>query len=377
MDNPSGHFVNWKVRLASTNVSHRRLETYGVKKYLFNQVHSAIHSKTLMDITHTTQCTVSVGRLAPSPTGRLHLGHARSFLIAWWHARSRGGRIVLRLEDLDVERVKPGIIEATIDDLRWLGLDWDGEPYVQSSGINQINAAAAALVDCGLAYPCICTRKEIHAAVSAPHGASTETVYAGTCRGKFASLAAAERAAGRPAALRFAAPNQLVRIEDGIQGVREFNVATAIGDFPILRRLGMPAYQLAVVVDDARQEVTEIVRGADLLESCARQWLLQEALGVGHPRWWHVPLVTDASGRRLAKRSDDVSLARLRAAGTDPQRIVAWVARSLGIEAPARVSAANLIPRFDITRLPRCEVRVTASDLADLGLPQSTGNPDG
>jgi glutamyl-tRNA synthetase len=139
----------------------------------------------------------------------------------------------------------------------------------------------------------------------------------------------------------------------------------------------MPAYQLAVVVDDARQEVTEIVRGADLLESCARQWLLQEALGVGHPRWWHVPLVTDAAGRRLAKRSDDVSLARLRAAGTDPQRIVAWVARSLGIEAPARVSAVDLIPRFDITRLPRSEVRVIASDLADLGLPQSTGNPDG
>ena len=330
-----------------------------------------------MDIAHDAKPSVSVGRLAPSPTGRLHLGHARSFLIAWWHARSRGGRIVLRLEDLDVERVKPGIIEATIDDLRWLGLDWDGEPYVQSSGINQINAAAAALVDRGLAYPCICTRKEIHAAVSAPHGVSTETVYAGTCRGKFASLAAAERAAGRPAALRFAAPNQLVRIEDGIQGVREFNVATAIGDFPILRRLGTPAYQLAVVVDDARQEVTEIVRGADLLESCARQWLLQEALGVGHPRWWHVPLVTDAAGRRLAKRSDDVSLARLRAAGTDPQRIVAWVARSLGIEAPARVSAADLIPRFDITRLPRCEVRVTASDLADLGLPQPTGNPDG
>jgi len=329
-----------------------------------------------MDVAQTPQSMVSVGRLAPSPTGRLHLGHARSFLIAWWHARSRGGRIVLRLEDLDIERVKPGLVEATIDDLRWLGLDWDGEPYVQSSGIGEMNAAATTLVDRGLAYPCICTRKEIHAALSAPHGGSAETIYPGTCRGKFASLAAAERASGRPAALRFAVPKQRVRIEDGIQGVREYDVVTEIGDFPILRRLGMPAYQLAVVVDDARQEVTEIVRGADLLESCARQWLLQEALGVGHPRWWHVPLVTDASGRRLAKRSDDVSLARLRAAGTDPQRIVAWVARSLGIDAPGRVRAADLIPRFDITRLPRYEVRVTASDLTDLGLPQSTGNPD-
>jgi len=326
--------------------------------------------------TENTQCTASVGRLAPSPTGRLHLGHARSFLIAWWHARSRAGRIVLRLEDLDIERVKPGIIESTIDDLRWLGLDWDGEPYVQSSGIGEIHAAATALVDRGLAYPCICTRKEIQAAVSAPHGESTETIYPGTCRGKFASLAQAERAAGRPAALRFAVPNQRVRIEDGLQGVREFDAATAIGDFPILRRLGMPAYQLAVVVDDARQQVTEIVRGVDLLESCARQWLLQQALGFEHPCWWHVPLVTDVEGRRLAKRSDDVSLARLRAAGTDPQRIVAWVARSLGIEAPGRVCAADLVSRFDITRVPCAEVRITAADLKDFGLAQTAGDPN-
>jgi len=327
-----------------------------------------------MDNTPAAEGTVSVGRLAPSPTGRLHLGHARSFLIAWWHARSRGGRIVLRLEDLDIERVKPGLVEATIDDLRWLGLDWDGEPYVQSRGIGEINAAAISLVDRGLAYPCICTRKEIQAAVSAPHGESTETVYPGTCRGKFKSLAAAERASGRPAALRFAVPDRRVRIEDGIQGVCEFDAASAIGDFPILRRLGMPAYQLAVVVDDARQEVTEIVRGADLLESCVRQWLLQQALGFEHPRWWHVPLVTDASGRRLAKRRDDVSLARLRAAGTDPQRLIAWVARSLGIEVPARVRAVELIPHFDITRIPLSEVRVTAFDLKDLGLAQSSGN---
>ena len=328
-----------------------------------------------MDIAHDAKPSVNVGRLAPSPTGHLHLGHARSFLIAWWHARSRGGRIFLRLEDLDIERVKPGMIEAAIEDLRWLGLDWDGEPYVQSSGFGEINAAATALVDRGLAYPCICTRKEIQAAMSAPHGESTETIYPGTCRGKFKTLAAAERASGRPAALRFAVPNQLVRIEDGIQGVREFDVATSIGDFPILRRFGMPAYQLAVVVDDARQGVTEIVRGSDLLESCARQWLLQEALGFAHPHWWHVPLVTDAAGRRLAKRSDDVSLARLRAAGTDPQRIVAWVARSLGIDVPTRVRAQELVPQFDMTRLPRCEVRVTKSDLADLGLAQTFGKP--
>lgn len=309
-----------------------------------------------------------VGRLAPSPTGHLHLGHARSFLLAWWHARSRGGRIILRLEDLDVERIKPGMLEATIEDLRWLGLDWDGEVYIQSLSVGEINAAATALVDRGLAYPCICTRREIQAAMSAPHGDQFDTIYPGTCRGKYQSLAAAERGSGRPAALRFIVPDILVRIEDHIQGVHTFDARRSIGDFPVLRRLGMPAYQLAVVVDDARQGITEIVRGADLLESCARQWLLQDALGYDHPRWWHVPLITDAAGRRLAKRSDDVSLARLRAAGADPRHIIAWVARSAGMVVPERIQAKELLDEFDITRLPRFEVRVTTTVLADLGL---------
>lgn len=328
-----------------------------------------------MDVPRNIVNTQIVGRLAPSPTGYLHLGHARSFLLAWWHARSRGSRIVLRLEDLDIERVKPGMLEATIEDLRWLGLDWDDEPYVQSSGVDAINAAAGALIDHGLAYPCTCSRSEIQAAMSAPHGEQFEAIYPGTCRGRYQSLAAAEQESGRPAALRIAVPNLLVRIADGIQGVHEFDVSKEIGDFPVLRRLGLPAYQLAVVVDDARQGVTEIVRGADLLASCARQWLLQEALGYQHPRWWHVPLVTDTLGRRLAKRSDDVSLARLRAAGTDPRQIVAWVARSAGIDAPSRVHAEELVGRFHMSRLPACEVRVTASDLADLGLSQKTSKP--
>jgi len=265
------------------------------------------------------------------------------------------------------------MVEAAIGDLSWLGLDWDGEPYLQSSGVSEINAAATALVERGLAYPCTCTRKEIATAMSAPHGGSTEPIYPGTCRGKYESLAAAERASGRPAALRFAVPNQRVRIEDGIQGTCEFDAATAIGDFTILRRVGMPAYQLAVVVDDARQGITDIVRGADLIESCARQWLLQEALRVEHPRWWHVPLVTDQSGRRLAKRSGAVSLARLRAGGTDPQRIVAWAARSVGIDAPPRIRAAELVSQFDMSRLPRFDIRITASDWADHGLQETTG----
>lgn len=321
-------------------------------------------------MTNTAQfpSTTIVGRLAPSPTGHLHLGHARSFLIAWWHARSRGGRIVLRLEDLDVERVKPGMIEAAIEDLRWLGLDWDGEPEMQSSGVAEIDAAAQSLLDRGLAYPCVCTRKEILAAQSAPHAGESSAVYPGTCRGKFTTLAEAERASGRPAALRFIAPDKTIRIDDGIQGGHEFAARRQIGDFPISRSLGLPAYQLAVVFDDARQGVTEIVRGADLLESCARQWLLQETLGFPHPRWWHVPLVTDESGRRLAKRSDDVALARLRDAGADPRQVVAWVARSAGIDAGKRANACELINQFEMAQLPTTEVRITQADLAAFGL---------
>lgn len=183
---------------------------------------------------------VIVGRLAPSPTGRLHLGHARSFLLAWWHARSRGGRLVLRIEDLDVERVKPGLLEAAIDDLHWLGLDWDGEPYLQSSGIAEIDAAAEFLLARGLAYPCSCTRKEIETASSAPHAGETSVIYPGICRGRYPTLAAAERSTGRPAALRFMVPDCVVRIEDGVRGVHEYDARTILGDFPISRRLGIP-----------------------------------------------------------------------------------------------------------------------------------------
>lgn len=308
----------------------------------------------------------STGRLAPSPTGHLHLGHARSFLVAWWHARSRGGSIVLRLEDLDVDRVKPGMIDATLEDLRWLGLDWDGEPHVQSQGLARIEAAADELVRLGHAYPCVCSRAEIAAAQSAPH--ASEAVYPGTCRGRFATLDAAERATGRPAALRFLAPDAFVKIEDGIAGTLVLHAARDLGDFPILRRSKAPAYQLAVVVDDAWQRVTEVVRGADLLESAARQRLLQQALGIQSPRWWHVPLVTDAEGRRYAKRSDDVSLARLRREGVAPQTVVAWVARRSGVACGASSSAKEVLSHFTIERLPREPVRLAPSDLAELGI---------
>ncbi len=309
-----------------------------------------------------------VGRLAPSPTGHLHLGHARSFLLAWWHAKSRGGRIVLRIEDLDVERARPEFVEATLADLRWLGLDWDGEPLLQSSGESAIAAAAADLLARGLAYPCTCTRKEIQSAASAPHAGEAGARYPGTCRGRWSSIEAAESATGRAPALRFVVRDGPVEIVDELQGSRTYDIARDVGDFPIYRRAQSPAYQLAVVVDDARQGVTEIVRGDDLLESAARQALLQEALGLPRPRWWHVPLVTDATGRRLAKRSDDVSLASLREAGTDPRTVVGWVARRSGIPAGRPSHPEQFLDLFAMTAVPREPVAVLPRDLAELGL---------
>jgi glutamyl-tRNA synthetase len=297
----------------------------------------------------------AVGRLAPSPTGHLHLGHARSFLLAWWHARSRGGRIVLRIEDLDVDRVKPGMVEATLRDLEWLGLDWDGEVVVQSHGSGRFDEAVRGLLERGLAYPCVCTRAEIAASQSAPH-AGAEARYPGTCRGRYASLAEAETRSGRPACVRLVARDGRIRIDDGFAGPFEFDVQAEVGDFPIARKAGAAAYQLAVVVDDALAGVTEVLRGDDLLPSAARQFLVQEALGLVHPAWFHVPLVVDEEGRRLAKRTDALALARLREAGLDPRVLVGWIARHSGIEGAGRASARDLLPAFDMSRVPRTPV---------------------
>jgi len=310
----------------------------------------------------------ATGRLAPSPTGHLHLGHARSFLLAWWHARARGGRIVLRLEDLDVERVKPGMIQDTRADLEWLGLDWDGELWIQSEHAHAFDEAVRQLLARGLAYPCVCTRKEIAESQSAPHAGAEKARYPGTCRGKYATLEAARQASGRDPAVRLLVQPGRLELVDEFCGPFSADVHAEAGDFPIARRAGAVAYQLAVVVDDARQSVGEIVRGDDLLSSAARQWLVQQALGLPHPRWWHVPLVTDEHGRRLAKRSDDVSLARIRAAGIDPRALIAWVARRSGIADAVPSSARELLPRFAIERVPRAPVRCGPADLAELGL---------
>lgn len=305
------------------------------------------------------------GRLAPSPTGRLHLGHARSFLFAWWHARSRGGRIVLRIEDLDRERVKPGYVDGVLADLAWLGLDWDGDTVLQSADTGALERALSDLVSRELAYPCVCTRAEV-AALSAPHATDDETRYPGTCRGKWRTPEAAEAATGRTTAIRLAVEAGLVDVTDGLAGARSFDVAGTVGDFVLRRRDRAFAYQLAVVVDDARMGVDEVVRGADLLPSAARQKLVQRALGLAHPTWWHVGLVVDEAGERLAKRRGDLALASLRAEGVDPRALVAWAARSAGIDCGARATASDVLADFRLERVGPAPFVLTATELERL-----------
>src|SRR5882672_11489327 len=273
-------------------------------------------------------------RLAPSPTGALHLGNARTFFINWLLARQRGWKIILRIEDLDGPRIKAGADRAAIEDLRWLGIDWDEGPVYQSPRSAIYQAAAGRLLEEGWAYPCICTRREVELAASAPHAEDGAAVYPGTCRGKFKTMREAEAAAGRAPVVRFAAPEGAVEFVDGFRGPCRFEPPKELGDFVILKADGTAAYQLAVVVDDAEMGVTDIVRGDDLLDSTPRQMLLYRALGMAErvPRYVHVPLVVGTDGRRLAKRHGDTRLGSYRKQGVTAERVLALLARWCGLE---------------------------------------------
>jgi glutamyl-tRNA synthetase len=222
------------------------------------------------------------------------------------------------------------------------------------------------LLESGQAYPCVCSRGDILRAQSAPHADSAEPRYPGTCRGRFRAFAEAEAETGRAAGARLLVPEGEIRIFDGISGESTWNVARDVGDLLIAKRDKAPAYQLAVVVDDAAQGVTHVLRGDDLLPSAARQWHVQNALGLAHPNWFHVPLVTDESGRRLAKREADLALSELRAGGTDPRAIVTWAARSAGLVTADRLSAREVTPLFELARLPRTPLVLGASTIAEL-----------
>jgi len=260
------------------------------------------------------------GRLAPSPTGFLHLGHARTFWVAHERARAHGGTLVLRNEDLDAARCKPEFVQAMLEDLRWLGCEWrEGPdcggpfgPYAQSQRAAYYRDAFERLRAAGRIYPCTCSRKDVLQAAQAPQVGDDEPLYPGTCRPR------AELAQAPPARAnwRFRVPDgESIAFEDGGCGLQKFVAAQDFGDFVVWRQDGMPAYQLAVVVDDAAMRITEVVRGMDLLKSTARQLLLYRALELEPPRFYHCPLVVDEHGVRLAKRHDALSLRTLRQRG--------------------------------------------------------------
>ncbi|HWE04376.1 MAG TPA: tRNA glutamyl-Q(34) synthetase GluQRS [Tepidisphaeraceae bacterium] len=295
-------------------------------------------------------------RLAPSPTGALHLGNARTFLVNWLIARQQGWTIILRVEDLDGPRIKQGAAAQAMDDLKWLGIDWDQGPIHQSARTARYSAAVQSLVERRLAYGCVCSRKEVEAASSAPHAEDGSAVYPGVCRGRFSSPAEAAIGAGKPVAIRFETPAGRVAFEDLFAGKQEFDVARDLGDFVVAKADGTAAYQLAVVVDDAEMGITHVVRGDDLLDSTPRQILLYQALGMGDrvPRYCHLPLVVGTDGRRLAKRHGDTRLAFYRERGVEVWRVLHLLARWCGIESGARgMSAGDLLDSFSLDRIPR------------------------
>lgn len=301
-------------------------------------------------------------RFAPSPTGDLHLGNARTALLAWLQARAAGADFVMRVEDLDRGRVREHFIDSQLEELRWLGLDWDegpdvgGDcgPYLQSQRGELYEAALERLAARGLVYECFCSRSEVAAAASAPHGPQDEgPIYPGTCR-DLSPERAMRRDRNRAASLRFRVPDEGVRFTDLLQGEQVVRPREELGDFVIRRRDGVAAYQLAVVVDDIAMRITDVLRGADLLTSTARQLLLYGALEAPPPRWIHVPLMLGPDGERLAKRYGSTTLSALRLAGVSPGEVVGWLASTCGLaDAGERIEARDIIPRFSLDRLPR------------------------
>jgi glutamyl-tRNA synthetase len=301
---------------------------------------------------------VPVSRLAPSPTGSLHLGNARTFLINWALARQRGWRLLLRIEDLDGPRVKPEAAAGLTDTLRWLGLDWDDGPLVQSDDLAPYLAAVERLAARGDAFPCALTRGQIAAAASAPQEGAHELAYPAALRPRRWERRFVDAATN----WRLAVPDADVAFADEFAGAQRLNPARIVGDFIVWTKRALPSYQLAVVVDDARQGVTHVVRGDDLLDSAARQLLLYRALALSpEPAYCHLPLVKGPDGKRLAKRHGDSRLDEYRRLGVPASAVLALLGRWCGID-ERRLTAAGFLERFELDRVPKRPVVFTPED---------------
>ena len=300
-----------------------------------------------------------VGRFAPTPSGRMHLGNVFAGLIAWLSVRSRGGGMVLRMEDLDTQRTSDEYAQVLRQDLIWLGLDWDLETQPQSQRSAIYDRYFGQLEELGLLYPCYCTRSQLHS-VNAPHLSDGTYVYPGTCR----NLTQEQRNSfGRLPAWRVKVPDRVWTVDDKVQGTYRENLATECGDFVVRRADGVYVYQLAVTVDDGLAGVTEVVRGMDLLSSGPRQMYLQELFGFEHPTYGHVPMLLAPDGRRLSKRDKDLDLGVLRQR-TTPEKILGVLAAASGlIDRPEPVSARELAGEFSWDKLRKQDIYLDGSIL--------------
>lgn len=311
------------------------------------------------------------GRYAPSPTGALHLGNARTALLAYWHAKARGGAFVLRVEDLDTQRSRPAFVQANLDELRWLGLSWDegpdvgGDfgPYLQSERFGLYEAALGRLEQNGHLFPCYLSRKDLQEVASAPHGIGPS--YGAAQRRLSARLAEQKRAEGRAPSLRFRVEPQTLSFVDDVKGVVTVDPAETTGDFVVRRSDGEWAYQLAVVVDDLAMRITHVLRGDDLLPSTGAQLLLYRALGAEPPTFAHVPLLLDSSGQRLAKRKGSLTLTALRETGVKPERVVGLLAYTLGLrDELTEADVQDFVLDFDLRALRREAFRLEPEHLS-------------
>ncbi len=293
--------------------------------------------------------TATVARLAPSPTGAQHIGNARTFLLVWLAARRANARLILRIEDIDSPRVKPEAVAQIEEDLRWLGLDWDVGPIYQTQRLPLYEQALSQLRAAERVYPCTCSRSDIANAASAPHADHEGPVYPRTCAHRRAADA---ESLGRPFAWRFRVDHSPAFV-DGFRGPTYVDLSQVGGDFVVWKNSATPAYQLAVVVDDAAMGVTEVIRGDDLVASTPRQLLLYEAFGWSAPRFTHVPLVVGTDGRRLAKRHGDTRLAALRHAGVSAPALLGLLAWSCGwLDTITPITLPELLPLFRWQTLP-------------------------